>query len=325
MGSHKRLKAFQRAAARYGLYSFAWLLERLPYAVVRLIAGILIAIGFRCAIRQRRIAAESVEIAFGDEKSEEEKRQIIKRCFENFGRGMTELLYCLAHPDCVEQKVVFEGKAHLDKAYAQGRGVIAVTAHFGNFPLMMLACARQGYKSSAIIRQARDQELSEYLHKKRTEMGLKTIYATPRAGCVVDSLKELREGGLLFIPTDQNFGSSGGIYVNFFGRQAATATGPAVFAMRTGASILPMFIIRRDDGTHRIIIDPPVTLGQTGDEKEIITAAMAKITTIIEQYIRRYPHEWAWMHRRWKSRPDGESLVVNGRGGMPREETMDEV
>ncbi|OGX34286.1 MAG: hypothetical protein A3C36_01540 [Omnitrophica WOR_2 bacterium RIFCSPHIGHO2_02_FULL_52_10] len=324
MGSHKRLKTFQRAAARYGLYSFAWLFERLPYAAVRLIAGILIAIGFRCAIRQRRIAAESVEIAFGEEKSEEEKRQIIKRCFENFGRGMTEMLYCLAHPDCVDQRVAFEGKAHLDKAYAQGRGVIAVTAHFGNFPLMMLACARQGYKSSAIIRPARDEELSEYLHKKRTEVGLKTIYAMPRAACVSESLKELREGGLLFIPIDQNFGSGGGVYVNFFGHQAATATGPAVFAMRTGAPILPMFIIRRDDGTHKIIIGPPVAVQQRGDEKETVAAAMARITNIIEQYIRSYPHEWAWMHRRWKSRPDGKPLVVNGREGMPQEEAIDE-
>ena len=318
MGSQKRLKTFQRAAARYGLYSFAWLFERLPYTAVRLITGVLIAIGLRCAIRQRRIAAESVEIAFGDEKSVEEKRQIIKHCFENFGRGMTEMLYCLAHPDTAEQRVTFEGKVHLDRAYAQGRGVIAVTAHFGNFPLMMLACSRQGYKTSAIIRPARDEELSEYLHKKRTKAGLKTIYATPRMACVSGSLKELREGGLVFIPIDQNFGGDGGVYVDFFGHKAATATGPAVFALRTGAPILPMFIIRLDDGTHKIIIDPPVTVQQKGSEKETIATVMTEITAIIEQYIRRYPQEWAWMHRRWKSRP-------SGREGMPQQETFDEL
>lgn len=105
------------------------------------------------------------------------------------------------------------------------------------------------------------------------------------------------------MPIDQNFGSGGGVYVNFFGQKAATATGPAVFAMRTGAVILPMFIIRQSDDTHKIIVEPPLPIAQKNDEKEAIAVTMAKITDLIEQYIRRYPHEWAWMHRRWKSRP----------------------
>jgi KDO2-lipid IV(A) lauroyltransferase len=307
MSSQKRLKIFQRALARYGLYTFAWLFKRLPYGFVRFCAGILIAIGYRCTIRQRKIAEESMDIAFGDEKSTEEKKAIIKRCFENFGRGMTEMLYYMAHPDEVGRKIVFQGKEHLDRARAQNRGVIAVTAHFGNFPLMMLACARMGYKASSIIRHARDEELSDYLEKKRTEVGLKTIYANPRKECVANSLKELRDNGLLFIPIDQNFGSGGGVYVDFFGQKAATATGPAVFAMRTGAVIVPMFIVRQNNDTHKIIVEPPVTLQEGHDEKESVTATMARITELIEKYIRQYPHEWAWMHRRWKSRPAEQS------------------
>ena len=214
---------FQRALARYGLYTFAWLFKRLPYGFVRFCSGILIAIGFRCTIRKRKIAEESLDIAFGNEKSAEEKKAIVKKCFENFGRGMTEMLYYMAHPQAVDQKIVFQGKEHLDQACAQNRGVIAVTAHYGNFPLMMLACAQMGYNASSIIRQTRDEELSDYLEKKRTEVGLKTIYSKPRQKCVIESLKELRNNGLVFIPIDQNFGSGGGVYVNFFGQKAATA------------------------------------------------------------------------------------------------------
>ena len=110
MSSHKRLKMFQRALARYGLYTFAWLFKRLPYGFVRFCSGILIAIGFRCTIRQRKIAEESLDIAFGDAKSAEEKKAIVKQCFENFGRGMTEMLYYMAHPKEVDQKIVFQGK-----------------------------------------------------------------------------------------------------------------------------------------------------------------------------------------------------------------------
>ena len=297
---------FQRATARYGLYSSAWLFERLPYGVVKFITGILLSIGFRCTIRQRRIAEESINIAFGDGKSPEEKRTIIKKCFENFGRGMTEMLYYLAHPEAVDDKIIIEGKERLDAAVAKGKGVVAVTAHFGNFALMMLALARQGYAVSSIIRPARDEKLSEYLHKKRMDVGLGTVFAIPRKECVSNSLKELRDGKLLFIPIDQNFGSGGGVYVDFFGQKAATATGPAVFAMRTGAAIVPMFILRQENDRHKIVIEPPIALEERADEKEVIAATMAKITNLIEKYIRRYPHEWAWMHRRWKSRPAGQ-------------------
>ena len=77
--------------------------------------------------------------------------------------------------------------------------------------------------------------------------------------------------------------------------------------MRTGAAIVPMFIMRQGRDRHKIIIEPPVELQKGADEQEVITATMAKITALIETYIRRYPHEWAWMHRRWKTRPQGEA------------------
>jgi KDO2-lipid IV(A) lauroyltransferase len=177
---------------------------------------------------------------------------------------------------------------------------------------MMLACALKGYKASSIIRPARDEELSDYLEKRRTEVGLKTIYAIPRQECVSNALKELRSNGVLFIPIDQNFGSGGGVYVDFFGQKAATATGPAVFAMRTGAVLLPMFIVRQQDDTHQIIIEPPLPLEERGNERDTITATMTKITNLIEHYIRRYPYEWAWMHRRWKSRPSEKVVGATG-------------
>ena len=306
MSSNKRLKRFQRAAARYGLYASAWLFEWLPYGFVKFITNILLAIGLRCTIRQRKIAEESINIAFGDEKSPKERKEIVKKCFENFGRGMTEMLYYMARPEAAKGQIIIEGKEHLDAAVAKGKGVIAVTAHFGNFALMMLALAQQGYKASSIIRPARDEELSEYLHKKRTDVGLGTVFAIPRRECVSNSLKVLRDGGLLFIPIDQNFGSGGGVYVEFFGQKAATATGPAVFAMRTGAVIVPMFILRQEGDQHKIVIEPPIAVEEQRDEEQAITVTMTKITNLIEQYIRRYPHEWAWMHRRWKSRPKAD-------------------
>lgn len=305
MNVERYAKSMQRALARYGLFISAWILDRLPLGMVEFFARCLIAAGFRFTIKQRRIARESLEIAFGKEKSSREIDGIIRRCFENLGYGMIEMLYFMSHPRLTDRMVRWEGKEHLDKALAQGRGVIAVTAHFGNFPLMMLCCARQGYKTASIIRPARDAALERYLFRRRNECGVRTVYAVPRRECVHNALKSLSGGEVLFIPLDQNFGSGGGVFVDFFGQKAATATGPVVFARRSGAPIVPMFIIREKDGTHTIMVEPVFELQERADEQEAAAVNIAALTNLIERYIRRYPHEWGWMHRRWKSKPSG--------------------
>ena len=303
MISPDQLRAFKRAMARYGLYFSSWLLNKFPYPVVRSLTHAFIAVGFRCTIRQRKIAQESLSIAFGQQKSRQEIEAIIRECFENLGRGMIELIYFMEHPKMISGRVFFEGKEFLDEALNAGRGVIALSAHFGNFPLMLLRLAQEGYPTNAIIRPARDQEIEKRFLKQRSQLGLNTIYSHPRRECVETSLKVLRNNELLFIPLDQNFGSGGGVFVDFFGQKAATATGPVVFALRTKAPIVPMFVVRQKDDTHKIMIEPPLKLEELADDKEMIQRNTEKITQVIERYIRKYPQEWGWMHRRWKSRP----------------------
>ena len=303
MNLQDKLKILKRALARYGLHFSSWLLNKLPYKVVCSLANLFIALGFRLTIKQRTIAQESLEIAFGKEKSVVERHKIIRDCFENLGRGMIELIYFMEHPEMIKKQVSFEGKEYLDGALKAGRGVIAVSAHFGNFPLMLLRFAQEGYSTSAIIRPTRDQQIEKYFLQQRSKLGLKTIYSHPRRECVETTLKVLRNNELLFIPLDQNFGSNGGVFVDFFGQKAATATGPVVFALRTKSHILPMFMIRQKDNSHKIIIEPALKLEEREDDKEMILLNTAKITNVIERYIRAYPQEWGWMHRRWKSRP----------------------
>jgi KDO2-lipid IV(A) lauroyltransferase len=102
---------------------------------------------------------------------------------------------------------------------------------------------------------------------------------------------------------EKNFGT-GGVFVDFFGRKAATATGPVVLAQRTKAALLPCFIIRQKDDTHRIIFEKPLDLVEGKDAEETITINIQRLTNIIETYIRKYPAEWSWIHRRWKSKPN---------------------
>jgi KDO2-lipid IV(A) lauroyltransferase len=307
MTFNDRMKIFKRTMARNGLFFCTGWLNAMPYSLVKAVTGALIAIGFALTIRLKQISRESLQIAFGQTKSKKEIEDIVRKCFDNFGKGMVELIYFMAHPPMIKEKVRIEGKERLDEALKGGKGVILVSAHFGNFPLMLLRLAQEGYKINAIIRSTRDPKIEEYFFKQRSQLGLNTIYSQPRKQCVDNTIRALRNNELVFIPLDQNFGNGAGVFVDFFGHQAATATGPVVFAQRTGAPILPIFVVREKDDDHLVTIEPQLILEERATDDEMVRANVAKITKLIETYIRRYPHEWGWMHRRWKSKPSGSS------------------
>jgi KDO2-lipid IV(A) lauroyltransferase len=155
MTFNDKIKILKRAIARYGLFGSSWLFNHLPYKVVKVIARVFMFIGYFFVIRQKKIAMESLNIALGRERSQEDLKHIARQCFKNLGQGMMELIYFMGHPSMIKEKVYFEGKENLDQAFNQGKGVIAVSAHFGSFPLMLLRCAQEGYKTNAIIRPAR--------------------------------------------------------------------------------------------------------------------------------------------------------------------------
>jgi KDO2-lipid IV(A) lauroyltransferase len=296
-------KEFKRAFARNSFYFFRGLFRHLPYGVVKAMTSVIISIGYFLVRSKRVIARESLDIAFGHTIDSQEKEKIIKKCFSNLGRGMIELLYYSDHPQMIKDKAFIENKEYLEEALKEGKGAILVSAHFGSFPLMLLRLVQEGFATSAIMRPFRDQIIEKDFVLLREKFGLGTIYSQPRTACVARSLKALRNNELLFIPLDQNFGTKGGVFVNFFGQRAATATGPAIFAMRTGAPIVPIFTHRLEDDRHRIIVEKPFYLDIKENDEATIFACIEKITQIIESYIRKYPPEWGWMHRRWKTQP----------------------
>ncbi len=302
------MKHFKRAAARWGMFGSAWLVQRLPFRVVKVVMQCMIFIGFRLTIRLKSIAAETLDLAFGDEKSKEEKKMIIKQCFANFGRGLVEMMYYCFHPEKVRGVFAIEGKEHLDQALQQGKGVVAVTAHFGNFPLMQLAMAQYGYPVNVVIRRVRDEKIAEFAYQMMNKSAVKPIYATPRRACVQQIIQALRKNEIVFLLIDQNFGSDGGIFVDFFGRKSATATGPVVIADRTQAPIVPIFNISEPGDQHRIFIEPRFDLEPRPNQQEMLQVNVSRLTQVIERYIRRYPSEWGWMHRRWKSQPVEEGV-----------------
>lgn len=278
------------------------IIKVLPAQFLYDFARVIAYLGYLILAKQRRIALESLGLAFGQEKSRQEIEKIARDCFVYMAKSAAELIFMLDRPSLLKSRLQLIHKENLDSALSKGKGVILVSAHFGNFPLLLRRLSLEGYQTAGIMRPMRDSQLEKLFLNQRNKFRIKTIYSQPRQACVENSIRSLRNNEILFILLDQNFGT-GGIFVNFFGRMAATATGPVVLAQRTGAEIIPCFILRQPDDTHEIIFEPPLILEKAKDSRETIVLNIQRLTDMIESYIRRYPVEWGWIHRRWKSRP----------------------
>jgi len=303
MDSKKIRKSISRLAGWLGLNLGSLIIKVIPGPWIYGLARNFAPLGFGIARKQRKIALEGLGIAFGQDKTKSEIEQIAKDCFIFMAKAGLEMMFLMEKPQLLKQQVEFVGKENLDAALAKGKGVILVSGHFGNFPLMLAKLSLEGYKTAGIMRYMRDERVENLFMAKRTQVGIKTIYSQPRKACVEDSIRTLRNNELLFIPIDQNFGAGGGVFVDFFGKKAATATGPVVLALRTKAAIIPCFIVRQKDDRHKIIFEEPLNLEEGRTFQETVIINIQKLTNIIESYIRKYPAEWGWIHRRWKSRP----------------------
>ena len=302
MDAKKIRSGVSRFAAYSALMTCSLIIKIIPPHLVLGFAGGLGALAYRLVARQRKIAIDSLGIAFGNEMTAGQRQKIAKDCFVLIAKSGIELLFLIDKPDLLKKRVKFIGKKHLDDALAKGNGVILVSAHFGNFPLLLARLSMEGYATGGIMRPMRDKRAERLFYQTRNRYKVKTIYSQPRKECVDETIRCLRNNELIFIPIDQNFGT-GGIFVRFFGQKAATATGPVILAQRTGAALVPCFIVRQPDNTHHVIFEPAMSLAQGKTPVEAVALNIQKLTDIIEIYIRRYPAEWGWIHRRWKSKP----------------------
>ncbi len=254
--------------------------------------------------RHRRVARHNLRMVFGDSKSDEEIDQIIKDVFRNVGQTAVEFMRI---PSLTyDQGVKFITPEHgerLDACLEAGKGVVLLASHFGNWELMAAAGAIAGYKISAVARPLDDPELEEVVRKIRESSGLKMMARRTSALGIVRKLKRNEIVGIL---ADQNTRKEN-VFVDFFGIKAATTPGPAVLALRTGAALVPAFMLREAPGKHRLIVEKPIEVVQTGDLEADVVATTQKCVDVLEEYVRKYPGQWFWVHRRWRTRPPGEA------------------
>jgi Kdo2-lipid IVA lauroyltransferase/acyltransferase len=247
----------------------------------------------------------NLELAF-PEKSIAERKRILRGEFTSLGRQLAELCQFPRYTlDNIEEVVVYDGLENYERAYARGKGVLFLTAHFGGWELSAFAHSLHGHWLNVVMRPMDNEYLDRLIQSYRTMHGNRTV---DKDDFVRGLLAAMKAGETVGILMDTNMTPPQGVFVNFFGIPACTASGLARIALRTDAAVVPGFTIWDDKlGKYLLRFDPALELIRTGELEADIVANTQQFTRVIEDYVRKYPEQWLWVHRRWKTRPEGEA------------------
>jgi KDO2-lipid IV(A) lauroyltransferase len=253
--------------------------------------------------KHRKLTLANLRRAFGNSKDENEYRKIAKEVFRQIALGGCETAIAALYKsgEQLKKEIEIEGLEYLKRALQRGKGAIVLSAHLGNFTLMCARLSQENFPFKTVIRDPDDEAVADFFERMRNRLNVELINAKPRNVCVRNSIEFLRQNGVLCLLADQS--KNKGVFVKFFGHLSGTVAGPAVMALRTGAPIIPVFIVRKDKINHKIIVHPPLEVSLSGDYHKDIFEITQKFTTIIEEYARSYPEQWWWVHQRWKHQP----------------------
>jgi Kdo2-lipid IVA lauroyltransferase/acyltransferase len=293
--------------------------ERLEFAVVWILVkaiGILprplaraVGIGIAQSVyllhpRLRAVGMRNLALAF-PEKSVAERRRILREEFTSLGRQLAEVcLFPRYTRENVSDVVVYDGFENFDCAYRRGKGVLFVTAHLGGWELSAFAHSLYGHPLHIVMRSLDNSYLDRMIRRYRTMHGNTTVDKNDFVRGLLGAMKAGETVGILM---DTNMTPPQGVFVPFFGIPACTASGLARIALRTDAAVVPGFTIW-DSAQNKYVLrfDPALQLVRTGNDDVDIVANTALFTKVIEDYVRRYAGQWLWVHRRWKTRPEGD-------------------
>jgi Kdo2-lipid IVA lauroyltransferase/acyltransferase len=302
MGKHGKVQtALEYGAARSILTGLRLLPRPVALAAGRGLARMAYTFGGRL----RRTGERNLELALPG-LSPAERASILRDCFANLGRLLGEFSHLpRATPESLRRIIECEGLENLEAARREGRGVILFTGHLGAWELSSFALSAFGYPMSFLARRLDNDHVEQLVESTRTRFGNRSI---DKRSAARPMLRALRAGGIVGILVDLNTHPHEAVFVDFFGIPASTTSGLATLALRTGAAVLPVFIPWDEERKRFVLrVDPPLEIERTGDEAEDVHRLTSLFTSVIESYVRRFPGQWLWIHRRWNTRPAGEA------------------
>jgi len=288
----------------------------LSWALAKLPPGLAYAIGRRLGwiyghiMRYHRSdAIDALTRAF-PEKSASEITGIVNRMYLNLGMNIIDSFRMAADDKSVHAVTEVANLELLQAAYAEGRGVVFLTAHTGSWEILPTVGPLFGFDTDIVVKKIRPDALNDYLVEIRRKNGCEMI---PAKKSFMQCLRSLKKKRVLGFMLDQNMTRPNGIFVNFFGRPACTTPGAALLAFAAKCPVVPVFAERLPGGRHRLNVigrlDPPVDR-----EPETIAAYTQMLSDTVEAHIRRVPDQWIWIHRRWRTVQLDETADEAGQG-----------
>jgi KDO2-lipid IV(A) lauroyltransferase len=292
-------------------FAFAWALLKflgaLPLPVARAVAASMAAVIAPFQRRLTRTALFNLRLAFPD-WTETQRRTTVRRMVKHLGCMAAEFAHIPRFTRKTMQRlVVLDGFENYAAAESKGRGVIFFTGHTGAWEIMPIAFSLLHHPIYFLARRIANPRVNRLIESYRCATGNRPIEKNQSARIV---FRALREGASVGFLADHNTMPEEAVFVPFFGIQAATTSGAARLALRTGAAVLPSYMYW-DEGLrkHRLHFEPAVKLARTGDEEADVRENTALFTCALEQFVCAHPEQWMWMHKRWKNRPPGENPI----------------
>ncbi|PYS33538.1 MAG: lipid A biosynthesis acyltransferase [Acidobacteria bacterium] len=297
--------SFEYLLARSLLAVFGWL----PLRISMFTGAKMAAVACYFGGRLRRTGRRNLELAFPD-LAPSERNHLLRGCFENLGRLLGVFShFTQANQPALKRIIECEGVEHLDAARANGRSVILFTGHVGAWELSSFGLSLFGRPLSFLVRRIDNPKVESLVDRARTLLGNRTI---DKRSAAREIFRILQSGGTLGILVDLNTQEREGIFVDFFGVKASTTFLVAKLALRTNSDVLPVFAPwNREQQRFLLKIEEPLKIVRSGDEEEDVRRLTQALTSVVEKYVRRYPDQWLWIHRRWKTRPSGESDIYD--------------
>lgn len=271
----------------------------MPAGAARELGAALGRAAFALGVRRDVVLGHLTRV-FGGERSDEELALIARRSYENFGRMVFEYArFPRLDERAVASLVAVTGREHLDEALRAGRGGLLIAGHFGNWE-MAATLAGMGYPLTFLVGEQHNRLVDGLMNRLREALGVEVV---PLTGSLLGVFRALRENRIVAMLSDQDAGRSG-VFVDFLGLPASTPYGPGRLAAKTSAPLMPGMAVRRGKGRHELVICPPVQSPPVGvGDDEAVRHYTRGYTAAFEEFIRRHPEQYFWMHRRWKTRP----------------------
>lgn len=297
------------------LKAVAFVLGHIPLGAALFLGRLLGRLAYRLVGKHREIALANLDIAYGDTLSRSEKERIARGVFENLGQLIMEFMRLpWLTLDKLNGYVEATGFERLASALDRKKGVILIASHFGNWELMAVCFGLLGYPLDIVARDLDNATINEFVNWARTRTSGNVIMS--KRGSMRPLLRALSRNHIAGTLLDQNVAMVEGVFVDYFGTPACTNKGPALLAQTSGAVVMPIFIVRKGR-RHTVSIGPEIEMVDTGDRRKDAVENTRRCTRAIEEMVRKHPDHWFWVHRRWKTRPEGEAHELERRGLTP--------